>query len=535
MSAWRVLLTWIRRSDVSPHTVMRTLASAVLTQMASNALTIGAPLLLVLAWSHAGRDNVLRDIAIPLVIIEILAFLRSPLRYLDRMSSHRLGVGSVTHWRRWLTTQVSRWSFRSMSGTSRSELLSQSVNDVEFLQGLWLRVIVPALATLVSFVVTAAIAITVAFASHASSTSTLLLIGLTAGSGAMAMVIAQQLSPMVQRLAALHRTHADAVEDIHGRQILAQELALLRVSTSNQVQTAPPSLVRWRQELARHEQWWHRLDSGLVVISGLLVVAATALAHSNVDPQLGTVDTLVASGLLAITFASLSGELLGSWRLALEAGAQVVVTATALDERGHIETGVNSGHLKWPESVTSLAIPNVAQWKPGALIAVVGPSGSGKSTWLREVALLDIGAASLYVNGVTLAELDENELRRHVQHVATEPEFLGTRLFDELTLGRATQVDVDALLRDLSLSTNPSLRPSQCSRGERHRYAIARALVGRPDVILIDEPTAGLGDDERQRVVRIFRERGVTAIMVTHDPALISECDQVIALSDITG
>ena len=154
MTAWRTLFRWIRSSEVSKRAIVRSLLVATVAQLASNALTIGAPLLLCIAWTQQHWSNPLQRIAIPLVVIELLAFFRSPLLYLDRMNAHRLGFAAVTKWRVWLTRRVATWSVRTTANTSRGELLQQSIQDVDHLQDLWLRVTVPLASSLASFLIT---------------------------------------------------------------------------------------------------------------------------------------------------------------------------------------------------------------------------------------------------------------------------------------------------------------------------------------------------------------------------------------------
>lgn len=531
MNTWRTLLHWMRRAGVTRRALIRSLAASVISQLASHALTIGAPLLLVMAWSQHGWGNPLQRIAIPLVIIEIVAFLRSPLRYMDRMNAHRLGVSAVSTWRQWLTEQVSRWSFRTMSATSRADLLSQSVLDIESLQQIWLRVAIPLCSTLVSYVITLTASVALIIAYLGLNSMVWLVIGVAGLTCAVLAALSWQLPRIVSSLRALQTSRTNAAVDLYGLQQLSSELTLLRARSDEVVTLEHSALGEWRRLQLADERWWHRIDVSLVAMAAACVIfSATTTTYLTLS---GPWDVrVVNAGVVGVLFASLTGELFATWRVGLESAASIVITGDGLTAR-EVPVASNSVGLPWPENPTEFVLPGALTFTRGQMVAIVGPSGSGKSTWLRGVAQLDALPTKLLVNGVATGEMREDALRSHVVHVATEPRFLGTRLPDELALGRTDLGDVGSLLQTLGLSSNPSVRPAQCSRGERHRYAIARAVSRQPDLLLLDEPTAGLGPRERDAVLAALRTSTMTVLLVTHDPAVIAACDHVVSMESL--
>ena len=533
MSPWQTLTYWLRRADATRRNLIGSVLAAVISQLVSHALTIGAPLLLVLAWSQRGSNNPLQQIAVPLVLIEVVAFLRSPLRYVDRMNSHRLGIAAVSTWRQWLTEQVSRWSFRTISATSRVDLLAQSVLDIDSLQQIWLRVTVPLISSLISYFITFTVTLTFLIVYVGVSMIVWVLIGVALLSLGVLTALSSQLPRMVSHLYVLRAMRTSAFADLYGLQQLASELTLLRTDPDHLVAEERVAVSQWREAQRSYERWWHRIDVSLVLISsiGILVAAATTtyltLSGSS-EPR------AINLGIVGVLFASLSGELFAQWRFGLESAGTIVVTGNGLTERSsRIARGIND--TPWPHAAAEFSVPGVLTFASGEMVAVVGPSGSGKSTWLRGVAQLDDVQSVFCVNGVATTDIREDALREHLVHVATEPRFLGTRLSDELTLGRTDLGDFSPLLNDLGLSTDPTVRPALCSRGERHRYAIARALLRRPDILLLDEPTAGLGEAERNAVLNTIRSRAATVLIATHDPAVITACDHVISIDALRG
>lgn len=94
----------------------------------------------------------------------------------------------------------------------------------------------------------------------------------------------------------------------------------------------------------------------------------------------------------------------------------------------------------------------------------------------------------------------------------------------------------DALLEAVGMTQRAHNRPSSLSGGERQRVGIARALVGDPDLLLVDEPTAALDRVKSQEIVRLLADEththGVGTIMVTHDHDILHHCDRVYEMVD---
>lgn len=537
MTAWRVLVRWILAAEVPKRKVFASIAAATASQMASNALSVGAPLLLCFSWTQQHWPNPLQRIAIPLVIIELLAFFRSPLRYLDRMNSHRLGFAAVTRWRVWLTRRVAMWSFRATANTSRAELLQQSISDIDHLQDLWLRVTVPMISSITSFAITVgliALFLTEQPAQVRSEISFLL--ALFSVSAVVLAILASQLRRAVASITELRRAHQRGFEELLGRQQLVTELSLLGTAALDSYFNQPVEYQSWHRAQLQHANWWRRIDMALATLSAGFVVCASLVGCSLVvlkSPEVASA-TVVNLGLLGVLTASLTGELFATWRSGIEAAANVVATAEALEARGEISQR-EQGVEHWPENVTQFNVQDVFACTPGSRVAIVGPSGSGKSTWLRGIANLEHAGATMLANNTYLNTLSDTELRAHVAYVPTEPNFLGMTLADELTLGRPHVSPWEPVARSLLLSVDATIRPSECSRGERHRYAIARALIAKPDLILLDEPTAGLGEIEREALIKTLWETKATLIIATHDAALIAKCDVVIPVEAFRG
>ena len=101
------LVRWLRRAQPPAFDLTRAILAGSVATLTSVGLLVGAVGLLV----ESARRPGLAAVAGVLIIIEVLAFLRSPLRFFERVSAHRLGFEAVTRWRRWLVAMVGRWDY----------------------------------------------------------------------------------------------------------------------------------------------------------------------------------------------------------------------------------------------------------------------------------------------------------------------------------------------------------------------------------------------------------------------------------------
>ena len=179
------------------------------------------------------------------------------------------------------------------------------------------------------------------------------------------------------------------------------------------------------------------------------------------------------------------------------------------------------------------------------LVAVAGESGSGKTTLLRLLlGFLTPQRGAVWLDGVPLAALPDAELRARVSYVPQGHEVLSGSLRDSLLMGRAIPeerlwealADVGLLdtVRGLTHGLDHELSEDGAglSGGQRQRIALARALLTRPDVLLLDEPTSSLDARSERELVRMLRSQAEERLVlaVAHRPALIEAADRVYHL-----
>ena len=180
----------------------------------------------------------------------------------------------------------------------------------------------------------------------------------------------------------------------------------------------------------------------------------------------------------------------------------------------------------------------------GELVAVLGPSGCGKSTLLALAAGLDEpSAGEVRVGGRSLGRLDENELAAYRARDAAIV-FQSDNLWPALSaqenvatgLRLAGVADAeeaaDAALTQFGLGQRGSHRASALSGGEQQRVAIAAASARRAELVLADEPTGELDEENEQLVLQALRELRSTVVVVTHSERVAGAVDRVIEMRD---
>ena len=185
----------------------------------------------------------------------------------------------------------------------------------------------------------------------------------------------------------------------------------------------------------------------------------------------------------------------------------------------------------------------------GEFVAIVGSSGSGKSTCMNIIGCLDVPSEGTYLlDGRDVGQMNKNQLAE-IRNEMLGFIFQQYNLLPKLNLVENVEVPLmyagvpkgerraraRTALEQVGLGDKWRHRPMELSGGQQQRVSIARALVGRPSVILADEPTGALDSRTGREVLGILQElhaAGHTVVLITHDNSIAVQAQRIIRLED---
>jgi phospholipid/cholesterol/gamma-HCH transport system ATP-binding protein len=187
--------------------------------------------------------------------------------------------------------------------------------------------------------------------------------------------------------------------------------------------------------------------------------------------------------------------------------------------------------------------------KKGESLGLLGGSGAGKSALLRSIIGLErIDSGEIYFQNTRIDQLSENDLRRYRTKISYS--FQSGALFDSINVFEniayplfehtklsfhQIETKVKEMLALIDLPGKEKVMPSDLSGGMQKRVGMARAIILHPEIILYDEPTAGLDPSNTLNVISLMeklKRSGLASIFVTHDiPSAVMLCDRIVVLS----
>jgi thiol reductant ABC exporter CydC subunit len=537
-----------------PGTPYGRLALAGLLGLAAAAATIG---LLAGSGYVVGRAALRPDLSALvgiLAAVEVLAFLRGPLRYAERLVGHDAALRALTRWRVWLYDCLSPRVPAALSGWRSGDLLTSAIDDVDALQDLYLRTLLPvAVAVGASAIGIAAVGVILPWAALALGLPLLIALTVPAaltwrrGGDAELAALAGSLSAQV----------VDA---------LAGAPELLAFGAEARLLGEVDTLGARADTLERRHA---RLGTGVALlmqfclaaaVTGVLVVSVSAV-HAH---HIGRVMVAVLPLAALATFEPIPGV-----PLAVAHSLHVRAAAQRLFALGDVPVPVRdpaepADRAEWvatgdvPDVVFTDAVLRYDSGLPRALdgvslrlpsggrVAVTGSSGAGKSSLVT--ALLrywPLEAGTLAVGGRDVERVQQSDVRAACALADQRAQLFAGTVRSNLILGRpdATDEAIDDALRATRLRTWVSSLPDgldtpigedgvALSGGERRRLAVARALLAPGPVIILDEPTSGLDPVLADELINgVFAAAGSRSVLlITHRPGEAARCATVITL-----
>jgi ATP-binding cassette subfamily C protein LapB len=301
--------------------------------------------------------------------------------------------------------------------------------------------------------------------------------------------------------------------------------------------------------------FYSNLGGSLTMATTLLMTTVGALAIVNQEMTMGS---LIAANMLSGRLLGPLNQLVNQWRTFnsfKQAADRLGGTFGTASERQEAEVVLDApkGELRTENVVFSYGesakpiLNNVTVTLPaGGIHALVGRNGSGKTTLLKVLqGLYRPTSGRVLLDGADIAQFTRHELADWMGYVPQECVlFAGTirdniahrhaDASDEQVIKAATDAGVHHFIIDMpdGYATDIGEAGSRLSGGQRQRIAVARALVGDPSVLMMDEPSANLDRQAEQALRETLREISKTrsVILVTHSPILLAACDDLVAL-----
>jgi ATP-binding cassette subfamily C protein/ATP-binding cassette subfamily C protein CydC len=527
------------------------LALAGLLGLGSAAATIG---LLAGSGYVLGRAALrpgLGAIAGILAVVEVLAFLRGPLRYAERLVGHDAALRALTRWRVWLYDCLTPRVPAALAGWRSGDLLTRAVDDVDSLQDLYLRTLLP-----IAIAIGAGIVGVVA-------------VGVILPVAALALGIPLAVALIVPALLTWRRSGDDEMAALSGG-LSAQVVDAVQGAPELLAFGADAAVLQSVADLGRRADALERRHTLLatangVVIQVCLAAAVTAVLALGVDAvhayRLGQVMVAVLPLAALATFETVPGVPHAVARaLAVRASADrlFVLDAVPLPVRdpatpepmgaGVPAVAFDGAALRYGPGLPRALDGVSLALAPGSTLAVTGSSGAGKSSLVNALLRFwPLEEGSLTVGGTDVTRLGAADARAVYALADQHAHLFAGTVRANLVLGRPDASDseigaalaaarLDAWVAGLpeALDTPVGEDGVALSGGERRRLAVARALLSPGPVVVLDEPTSALDPELADHVVRgvlaAAAASGRSVLVVTHRQAEADRCAGAVAL-----
>ncbi|WP_439529678.1 thiol reductant ABC exporter subunit CydC [Pannonibacter sp.] len=531
--------------------------SVALVPAITGLLLLGVAGWFITASAVAGAAGLLINYFTPSALIRGLAIGRTAGRYGERMLTHDATFRFLARLRGAVFAGFAA-SRPATAGQSRSGLrLARLTLDIDQLDRAYLRLVVPAFVTGVVTLLAGAAAVLMAPLALVPLASGLLLVAVAAG-----LLSQRKLAQAARRMeAAEEAMRLRSADFVAGRRDLA-----IYGGLDEAVDGIRQAGLR-RSEAERPLERSASLAEALVMSAGQLLVA---LGLVLLAPQVagGILSAALVTGLLLVglgmteTLASLLPGLAG-WTRTQRAAARVMPLA----ERGAspVASSDQPGIEDMDDSAPALELRGVAFAYPGAqrpvlegfnltlargeTVCLIGPSGCGKSTVLALAArLVRPDAGAIRLGGRDLSEIPEAVLRQRLAVISQKPVLFNDTIAANLRLAvpEASPEAMWAALEAVGLADTIAARPeglgsligeggAGLSGGEARRLALARALLMRPDIVLLDEVTEGLDDATAAGVLgalSAFGESGASLLLISHRARELAIADRIVPLAE---
>jgi thiol reductant ABC exporter CydC subunit len=501
--------------------------------------------------SRAAEQPPILSLTVAIVAVRFFGLARPVARYFERLASHDHALRSLGRIRGRFYARIEPLAPTELESFRRGELLGRMVDDVDALQGLFVRALGP---PLVALVVAAGCVTVTALFSLAAAVA--LAVGLLVGGVAVPALSSLVVGRAARRQApARAELTAELVEAIRG----ADELAIY--GRRDEIRSRVDRRSRELARLGRRDALATGLGDALaILVAGLTVAAVLAIVVT--ERESGLLDPVLVATLPLLALASfdavtplpgaareLSRTLVSGGRVLdlIDREPTIVDPAEPVPRPpAHAPIELERVIARYPGEPTSALSRLSLRLEPGERVALLGPAGSGKTTVTKLLLrFLDPVAGRVTVAGRDVREYRQSDVRRMFALAGQDSHVFHATIRANLALARPDATEADlwhaldrARLGDWVASLPDGLdslvgeEGTELSGGERQRLTVARALLADSPVLLLDEPTAHLDAETAEELVRdVFTAtRGKTVLLVTHRPEGLELADRVLEL-----
>jgi ATP-binding cassette, subfamily C, bacterial CydC len=501
--------------------------------------------------SRAAEQPPILSLTMTIVAVRFFALARPLARYLERFVSHDDALRALGRIRARFYERIEPLAPAQLEGYRRGELLGRMVGDVDSLQGLYLRGLVPPLVALA--LGAASVGVTAAVLPAAAA---ILAVGLV-----VAGLIVPLLAGAVNRAAGRRQAPARAELTAELVEVLRGAPELVVYGREEETLARVRSRSRELARLARRDALATGLAGALTIliagltVAGVLAVAVSAHATDTLDRVL--VATLALLALASFESVAPLQETARELSSTLAAGRRVL---ELMDREPAVQDPPEP--LPPPSGPSTVALEQVTvryapreppalngfdlRLDPGRRIALVGSSGAGKTTVTNLLLrFLDPEEGRVTLAGRDVRDLGQRDVRGTFALAGQNAHLFGSTIRANLSLARPSATDDELwdVLRRARLADWVSSLPdgletlvgeegTQLSGGQRQRLTLARALLSDAPVLLLDEPTAHLDPETADALVRdVFAAAdGRSVLLITHRPEGLDLADEIVTL-----
>ncbi len=525
---------------------------AALLTLLSNVMLMAAASWFLAAMATAGAAGVAMNYFVPAALIRGSAMFRTGGRYAERLITHEATLRLLASLRVWFYRQLEPLAPACLQSYHSGDLLSRIRADIDALDNLYVRVLVPVVVAAISIVLFSLILFNLSPLLALSSLSCWLLAGVALPIWAQARgrepeqqliadasTLRSTVIDGIQGMAELtvygagerHAQHLDAVS----RRLL---VAQARLSNDHGITLAAISIC------AGLSVWLVLWQSIPQVRSGELAAPYLALL------AVFTLASFEAVAPLPQAFQLLERSLAAARRLfeIVDTTPAVVEPLSASPALDNYDLILEQVTFRYPHADRPALVNINLHLPPGSRVAVIGASGSGKSTLLNVLLRFwTVDSGCIRLGGHDSGAFHSDDWRRYFAVVSQHTHLFDATIRENLLLANpaATQSALEAACQVAQIHAFIAALPDgydtwvgetgvRLSGGQGRRIAVARALLKDAPIVLLDEPTEGLdATTERELMVALDHlMRGRTVLLMTHRPAGLDWVDQVLVLDD---